>query len=107
MTGVHDSMCGFFALRRETLLEFAPHGRGFKIAFEVLVHGGSNIRVVEQPIVFRDRARGVSKMSFGVALTFAVRWLASARIVSRRKIIAGTGVPAGSVPVGAAGAIDL
>jgi dolichol-phosphate mannosyltransferase len=77
LTGVHDSMCGFFAMPRELLLELAPSATGFKIAFEAIVHGGRNLRVLEVPIVFRDRARGISKMSFGVALRFAVRWLAA------------------------------
>jgi dolichol-phosphate mannosyltransferase len=75
LTGVHDSMGGFFALPTKLLLELAPAATGFKIAFEVLVQGGRNLRVVEVPIVFRDRSRGVSKMSFGVASVFALRWL--------------------------------
>jgi dolichol-phosphate mannosyltransferase len=75
LTGVHDSMCGFFAMPGKLLLELTPAATGFKIAFEVLVQGGRNLRVVEIPIVFRDRSRGVSKMTFGVASVFAVRWL--------------------------------
>jgi dolichol-phosphate mannosyltransferase len=75
LTGVHDSMGGFFALPRKLLLELAPRATGFKIAFEALVHGGKNLRVLEIPIVFRDRDRGVSKMSFGVAFVFALRWI--------------------------------
>jgi dolichol-phosphate mannosyltransferase len=74
LTGVHDSMCGFFAVPRKLLLELAPRATGFKIAFEALVQGGKNLRVLEIPIAFRDRHRGVSKMSFGVAFLFALRW---------------------------------
>ena len=74
LTGVHDSMCGFFAVPRQLLLELAPRATGFKIAFEALVHGGKNLRVLEIPIAFRERDRGVSKMRFGVALLFAFRW---------------------------------
>jgi dolichol-phosphate mannosyltransferase len=77
LTGVHDSMCGFFALPRKLLLELTPSATGFKIAFEALVQGGKNLRVVEIPIAFRDRTRGVSKMSFGVAALFAFRWIAA------------------------------
>lgn len=77
LTGVHDSMCGFFALPRKLLLELTPSATGFKIAFEALVQGGKNLRVLEIPIAFRDRTRGVSKMSFGVALLFAFRWIAA------------------------------
>ena len=77
LTGVHDSMCGFFAIRRSLLLELAPAATGFKIAFETIARGGKRLRVLEVPIAFRDRARGQSKMSFGVALLFAFRWLAA------------------------------
>jgi dolichol-phosphate mannosyltransferase len=85
LTGVHDSMCGFFAIRRTLLLELTPDAAGFKIAFEAIVGGGRNLRVLEIPIVFRDRARGASKMSFGVALRFGFRWLtAVSRLRFRR-----------------------
>ena len=75
LTGVHDSMCGFFAIGRSRLLELAPHTSGFKIVFETIVRGGGTLRVREIPIAFRDRARGKSKMSFSVALRFFLRWL--------------------------------
>ena len=74
VTGVHDSMSGFFAMPRKLLLELTPAATGFKIAFEALARGGRNLRVVEIPIVFYDRARGVSKMRFKVAFIFALRW---------------------------------
>ena len=77
LTGVHDSMCGFFAMPRKLLLELSPSATGFKIAFEAIAHGGRNLRVLEVPIVFRDRARGISKMTFGVALLYACRWFAA------------------------------
>jgi dolichol-phosphate mannosyltransferase len=77
LTGVHDSMCGFFAVPRTLLLELTPSATGFKIAFEAIAHGGKNLRVLEIPIVFRDRAHGVSKMSLGVALLYACRWCAA------------------------------
>ena len=74
LTGVHDSMCGFFAMPRELLLKLGPAATGFKIAFEAIVHGGKHLRVLEVPIAFRDRARGISKMTLGVALLYACRW---------------------------------
>ncbi|PYL67714.1 MAG: hypothetical protein DMF28_08525 [Verrucomicrobia bacterium] len=40
LTGLHDSMCGFFAIGRSRLLELAPHTSGFKIVFETIVRGG-------------------------------------------------------------------
>ena len=74
LTGVHDSMSGFFAIRRSRLLEIAPPAIGFKIAFETIVRGGSAFRVHEIPIAFPDRVRGKSKMSLGIALRFLLRW---------------------------------
>jgi len=82
LTRVHDSMCGFFAIPRLVLLERAPAATGFKIAFEIIVHSHQDLRVQEIPIAFRDRARGRSKMTFGVAAVFFFRWLAA--VVRRR-----------------------
>src|SRR5438874_4022972 len=75
LTGLHDSMCGFFAIGRSRLLELAPHTSGFKIVFETVVRAGGTLRVREIPIVFRERVRGKSKMSLGVAFGFFLRWL--------------------------------
>src|SRR5437867_10370381 len=75
LTGLHDSMCGFFAIRRSRLLELAPHTSGFKIVFETVVRAGGTLRVREIPIAYRERVRGKSKMSFSVALRFFFRWL--------------------------------
>ena len=75
LTGLHDSMCGFFAIGRYQLLELAPQTSGFKIVFETMLRARGTLRVLEIPIVFRERARGKSKMSFGVALRFFLRWL--------------------------------
>lgn len=78
ITRVHDSMGGFFAIRRSLLLELAPQATGFKIAFEVIARGGRDLRVLEIPIAFRDRRRGKSKMTFRVALLFGLRWIVAA-----------------------------
>jgi dolichol-phosphate mannosyltransferase len=75
LTGLHDSMCGFFAIGRSRLLELAPRTSGFKIVFETMVRARGTLRVREIPIVFRERVRGKSKMSFGVALRFFFHWL--------------------------------
>jgi dolichol-phosphate mannosyltransferase len=83
ITGVHDCMCGFFAISRARLLELAAPAIGFKIAFEVIVRGRPTLRVVEIPIAFRDRIRGQSKMSFGIALQFFWRWMLA---VCRRRV---------------------
>jgi len=75
LTGLHDSMCGFFAIGRSRLLELAPQTSGFKIVFETMLRARGTLRVREIPIVFRERVRGKSKMSLGVALGFFLRWL--------------------------------
>jgi dolichol-phosphate mannosyltransferase len=79
LTGVHDAMGGFFAIRRECLLRFANQAAGFKIVFETIVRAGGSLRVREVPIVFRDRQRGTSKMSLAQAIRFAVAWLRAIR----------------------------
>src|SRR5207253_737255 len=75
LTGLHDSMCGFFAIGRSRLLELAPETSGFKIVFETVVRANGTLRVREIPIAFRERVRGKSKMSFGIALRFFFHWL--------------------------------
>jgi dolichol-phosphate mannosyltransferase len=75
LTGLHDSMCGFFAIGRSRLLDLAPQASGFKIVFETMLRANGTLRVHEVPIVFRERVHGKSKMSFGVALRFFFRWL--------------------------------
>src|SRR5256884_5606088 len=75
LTGLHDSMCGFFAIGRSRLLELAPQTSGFKIVFETMVRAHGTLRVHEIPIAFRERVRGKSKMSFSVALRFFFRWM--------------------------------
>ena len=75
LTGLHDSMCGFFAIGRSRLLELSPQTSGFKIVFETMVRARGTLRVREIPIVFRERMHGKSKMSFGVALRFFFHWL--------------------------------
>jgi len=75
LTGLHDSMCGFFAIGRGRLLELAPQTSGFKIVFETMVRARGTLRVREIPIVFRERVRGKSKMSFNIALRFFFRWM--------------------------------
>ncbi|HKR54338.1 MAG TPA: glycosyltransferase [Chthoniobacterales bacterium] len=88
LTGVHDSMGGFFAIRRESLLCFANEATGFKIVFETIVRGRKILRVREIPIVFRNRVRGVSKMSLGQAMRFALAWSrAIGRRITERKAV--------------------
>ncbi|MEP6604104.1 MAG: glycosyltransferase [Spartobacteria bacterium] len=87
LTHVHDSMSGFFGIRRSRLLDLAPPAVGFKIVFEAIIRGGAALRVREVPIVFRDRVRGRSKMSFGIALRFFIRWsIGLSRYVAQRLV---------------------
>ena len=81
LTGVRDSMCGFFVVRRDCLLRFAKTAVGFKIVFEMMVRGRRTLRVREVPIVFQNRERGRSKMSLTEAFRFGLRW---AGVVARR-----------------------
>lgn len=61
---VRDPVSGFFALRRELLLDGSLQGLGYKILLEVLVrHRGRP--VVEVPYVFTDRRGGRSKLGAG------------------------------------------
>jgi dolichol-phosphate mannosyltransferase len=76
LTDVHDALSGFFAVRRELMVEIPSDAAGFKIALEILVRGGDSIRVGEVPIVFRDRELGQSKMGTRVIFTYFRRLLA-------------------------------
>ncbi len=62
IVSVSDPMSGFFAMRREDLLELGGDASGFKIAMEVLARGGDDLRVIEVPITFSDRIHGESKL---------------------------------------------
>ena len=61
LVNVKDPLSGFFTVRRELLLELASDTAGFKIALEILARRGDALRVIEMPIVFRNRASGASK----------------------------------------------
>ena len=76
LTDVHDALSGFFAVRRDLMVDIPSDAAGFKIALEILVRGGDSIRVGEEPIAFRDRELGQSKMGTGVILTYFRRLLA-------------------------------
>ena len=91
LTGVRDSMCGFFAIRRDCLLGFAKTAVGFKIVFEIIVRGRKTLRVQEVPIVFQNRERGRSKMSLREAIRFALRWV---RAMARRLFYRSPSAPA-------------
>lgn len=61
---VSDPVSGFFAARRELLLDPTLEGIGYKILLEVLVRNRGR-SVVEVPYVFTDRRGGGSKLGAG------------------------------------------
>ncbi len=61
-TDVRDPMSGFFAVRRNFLINVDPNAAGFKIGLEVIAAAGDGIRASEIPIAFRDREHGTSKI---------------------------------------------
>jgi len=76
-----DPLSGFFATNRTSLIQCKEDAAGFKIALELLVSAPPGFRVREIPIVFRDRERGKSKISFGVLATYLFRLF---RLIARR-----------------------
>ncbi len=80
-TGVRDATAGFRAYRASLLRRLDPSttratGYGFQIelAYRVFKLGG---KIVELPITFADRRRGVSKMTLKIAaeeLSLVTRW---------------------------------
>jgi dolichol-phosphate mannosyltransferase len=70
LTNLADPLSGFFALRRQTLLEARPLSPvGYKIGLELLVKCRCR-RVVEVPIHFANRTRGQSKLSLAEQARF-------------------------------------
>ncbi len=71
LTGVtvRDPLSGYFMLRRDIVEQQATaySGLGFKILLDILLTGGSSLRVVEVPLRFGDRLHGDSKASGAVA----------------------------------------
>jgi len=63
LTDVRDPTSGFFAVRRDRLLNVGDDAEGFKIGLEVLLRNAGSLRVTETPICFGDRSHGRSKMS--------------------------------------------
>ena len=65
LTKVKDPMSGFFFLKKDIIKNVELSPKGFKIGLEILVRGNSE-KVIEVPIVFRDREYGESKLSSSV-----------------------------------------
>jgi dolichol-phosphate mannosyltransferase len=67
---VKDPLAGYFAVERQRLTELSDDVPGFKIGLAILAEYGSDIRVTEIPIEFRDRDYGESKMNYRVAFDY-------------------------------------
>lgn len=67
---VKDPLAGFFAVKRQMLTGLSSTVPGFKIGLAILAEYGTNLRVKEIPIEFRDRDYGQSKMNYLVALAY-------------------------------------
>jgi dolichol-phosphate mannosyltransferase len=72
LTAVRDPMSGFLLFRRSVIEGVRLKPRGYKIGLEILVKGNAR-RVVEVPIVFRDRTVGESKLGLTQNLEFLVQ----------------------------------
>src|SRR5262249_14221113 len=87
---VHDSTAGFrayrgTALRRIDVGSTSAGGYGFQIEDTYRMTRGGG-RIVEVPVVFRDRAEGTSKMSSHIAIEAArlvARWAIRDRVLRR------------------------
>ena len=70
LVAVSDPTSGFFAIRREQMLELGQKAIGFKITLELLVRGDDTLRVKEVPIIFREREKGESKLGIRQTLDY-------------------------------------
>jgi len=73
-TRLTDPLGGFFVLRRELVQEVSHSlsGQGYKILLDILASANRPVRVLEVPLVFRERHSGSSKLDVPVALEFAL-----------------------------------
>jgi dolichol-phosphate mannosyltransferase len=64
-----DPMSGFFCMRPAVIKGVKLNAAGFKILLEILVKG-NYATVVEEPITFKDRTVGESKLTRGVMINY-------------------------------------
>ena len=69
---IADPMSGFFMMRRDLFEHYAGQlsHKGFKILLSFLMSADPGLRVVEVPMVFRERRFGVSKLDLAAELAF-------------------------------------
>ena len=80
-TSLSDPMSGFFAIRREAIVDVAPRlsGVGYKILLDIMASAPRALDVAELPYTFRNRQHGESKLDNIVALQY-LEMLAEKRI---------------------------
>lgn len=95
-----DPMSGFFAMRRDRLIELAPRlsGIGYKILLDIMSSAQTPLKTSEHPYVFRSRQHGESKLDSTVVLHY-IEMLIEKRI--------GRWVPINFIKFGAVGALGL
>lgn len=73
-TRVSDPMSGFFAIRRDVLMDALPRlsNVGFKILLDLLASSSAPLKVKEVPYTFRNRLAGESKLDNRVAQEFLI-----------------------------------
>lgn len=71
-TPISDPMSGFFAIRRDLLLEIVPHLStvGYKLLLDIIASAPRRLDAVEIPYEFRSRTSGESKLDTAVALEY-------------------------------------
>lgn len=73
-TPANDPMSGFFAVRRDVLMDALPRmsNVGFKILLDLLASTSAPLKVKEVPYTFRTRVAGESKLDNRVAQEFFI-----------------------------------
>ena len=71
-TPTSDPMSGFFAIRRDVLLEIVPRLStvGYKILLDIIASAQRRLDIIEIPYRFRTRTSGESKLDTAVALEY-------------------------------------
>ena len=99
--GVRDATAGFRAYRTSVLQDIDASrtkatGYGFQVELAYLAHR-RGAKIVEVPITFMDRVRGVSKMSWhiiGEAMSLVTWWAIRDRILRRKPELTPAPAPA-------------
>lgn len=73
-TPLHDPMSGFFAIRRDVLIDALPRmsNIGFKILLDLVASASRPLRITEIPYTFGTRLTGESKLDNRVAQEFLI-----------------------------------